>query len=522
LGSVACSESSAEMPNLFVARKPVDVSFVLIGRLKGFVATGLLAFVLLFACGAASTGSSSLGPLAQFTRFLVPLLASGLVLVLVVHDPARGLSVFIATLPFIGLVRREMIPLIGYSGTDPITLVPSIIALVLVAQLLLARRVKVDSTASKLLLPLFIVMGFQIFNPAQGGVVVGIAGAVFYIVPILFFYVGKNYGSLVTLDRVFDVVLWAGIVCAFYGLYQNAIGFNDREFAWIEAARYRQSAAGFFRVFSTFLSFGEYVLFLGIALAVAWTRLLRRQWIYIPAVVLLAFSVFVSSSRGAVFMNLFSMSLAWAVLGWNNRRWLARFAILGGLFTVLTINSVDRVELDSMDARNSVLLEHQISGLRDPLGEESTGQFHLSLLGIGLKSAFLNPAGKGLGSTTIASAKFGTSAGVSTEIDVTNFMVSTGTIGGFLYLSLVVVLVKRLFEHWHRTRSNFALTAIAVGAVGLGNWTTGGYYAPSVLMWLMLGGIDGILVRFESERQRADSVDRKPKSVSPAVPVLLG
>lgn len=475
-------------------------------------------------CGAESRIEPSLGQLASLFRWTVPLVMTSVVWLMTAVSPAVGLSVFVALVPFIGLIRREMIPLSGYSGNDPITLYTALVVGGIMVRLLVSRRIQLNTLAAKLLLPLLVVMALQVFNPAQGGLVVGIAGALFYFVPILFFFVGRSTVDEKVLARMFSVILVSGILCALYGLYQHFFGFNDREWAWVEATRYRQQMFGVYRVFSTFLSFGEYVVFAGMALMVAWTRLLRRQWLYLPVFLLLGFAIFLSSSRSVVICALVACVVTWSVLSRNRRGWVQRgivagvAAVLGLIYSLGTVGDAP-VVLD----RNAVLIGHQAAGLTDPLGEESTGRQHLDLVLFGLRSGIIRPAGVGLGATTVAAEKFGTVKDVHTEVDITNFIVSTGTIGGILYFLMVVVMFRRLIGYWVRTRSMVALTALGLATVAIGNWTTGGYYAPSSIMWLVLGGIDVCLWRLEERarltaaKSRLSGAAADPAGLAPAV-----
>lgn len=479
----------------------------------GFATWGLAALSLL-ACGAGWSDAPSLGGLSFAFRWLVPLLITSLVLILVSITPGVGLPLFAAVMPYLGLIRREMIPLAGYSGNDPITLFSGFVVAGIMARLLIARQIRIDTFASKLMLPLLFVMFGQVLNPAQGGLVVGVAGAIFYFVPMLFFFVGRRYVTPEILERIFTVIVVSGCVCAAYGLYQSTFGFNEREWAWIEFARYRQQLFGIFRVFSTFLSFGEYVLFLAMALEIAWSRLMRRRWIYLPVALFLFATIFLSSSRSGVVSSLLAMVVVWAVLARNRRGWWLRGALAGSLALFGLLNTLRGVELGDVEDRNAFAVGYQASGLTDPLGEQSTGRMHLGLVAFGFTSGVTRPIGRGLGSTTVAAEKFGSEGDVHTEVDFTNFIVSTGVLGGLLYMALAITLIGRLIGFWLKSRSTVALSAVGVATVLLGNWTMGGYYAPSSLMWLILGGVDMCLRRLEMAEHESR---RRPQVPSLAI-----
>jgi hypothetical protein len=54
------------------------------------------------------------------------------------------------------------------------------------------KRLSRGGGLSIAVLLLAVLMTAQIFNPAQGGLVVGLGGALFYLVPLLWFWIGSH------------------------------------------------------------------------------------------------------------------------------------------------------------------------------------------------------------------------------------------------------------------------------------------------------------------------------------------
>ncbi|MEL7169698.1 MAG: hypothetical protein AAGN64_10160, partial [Bacteroidota bacterium] len=109
--------------------------------------------------------------------------------------PRLMIVVLLGILCFLGDFRRFITITFPNTGQDPILLVPPLVVGLMVASLVATKSLRFDSTLSKWVVALLILMTFQILNPAQGGMSVGIAGALFTIVPVCWFWLGQIYAT---------------------------------------------------------------------------------------------------------------------------------------------------------------------------------------------------------------------------------------------------------------------------------------------------------------------------------------
>ena len=114
--------------------------------------------------------------------------------------------------------------------------------------------------------------------------------------------------------------------------------------------------------------------------------------------------------------------------------------------------------------------------------------------------------GRGLGSTTLAGAKFGTTL-FNAEVDISNMFYSLGLLGGAIYVAIVVEALRGVAAVWRRRRGPEDLALLAVVASTFLSWLLGGEYAIAALVWFSIGAIDRAHVEVRAERRRS-SYDR--------------
>ena len=120
----------------------------------------------------------------------------------------------------------------------------------------------------------------------------------------------------------------------------------------------------------------------------------------------------------------------------------------------------------------------------------------------GILSSFGDPAGLGLGATTIASSKLGgdDAVGGSTEIDISNLFVSLGPVGGLVYVVVVFYMFQTTIRYVLRTNSVGGIAVLALLVAITGNWLTGSQYAVVAIVWLCIGMIDQLNKNWEREQ----------------------
>jgi hypothetical protein len=113
----------------------------------------------------------------------------------------------------------------------------------------------------------------------------------------------------------------------------------------------------------------------------------------------------------------------------------------------------------------------------------------VTLASQGLMKGIMSPAGKGLGSTTIAATKYGEGV-YSAEVDLANMFYSLGVLGGLLYFSVIVATLAAAISLWKTRREVVQLAMLGIVLCTVASWLLGGEYAVDALVWFTVGCID--------------------------------
>ena len=471
----------------------------LLFRHAGMVGCAVL-MLLPFTLGLYGIDEPSAGTLSEPLRIMIALTLAAVIGGSIVQYPMIGFSILAAFLPFLGLIRRELIPSIGYQSNEPLTRIGAAVGTLLFIRIASNRWISVKNTTTKIAIALLVVMVLQIFNPNQGGILVGLGGAMFYIGPLLWFFVGRHHGGKQTLATVGTVLVITSVIAALIGLRQQFGEMSNVERYWMVVSKYKQFLNNdVVRVFGASLSFGEYVTLMLMGAMVAWTRFLLRKYLYAIPFVFIAGTIFLSSSRSGVVMLLAGCIISWSFVDKRPATRIPRIVLGVGIGIAGLLIGLNQTRSLNLDRNAAVFVDHQVEGLTNPLGSErSTATKHAGLVEIGFTSGIRNPIGRGLGSTTIAGRRFsqggdGEDGTFSTELDFTNIIVSTGFIGGILYMVLMGRMSWVIVKLWDIRRTSTSLEWIAIAVVTFGNWLQGGYYAPSILIWSCFGIMDKLL-----------------------------
>lgn len=443
--------------------------------------------VVLFLLWFLTTGVSQLA-------VAIILITAGAALVLLRPDTA-----VIATLVyllFLGDIRRIVSQRAGMAAQDPLLVVGPVVVGLLFLRLLFERRIRPDTALAKMVMGLMIFMALEVLNPAQGGLTVGVAGAMYYIVPLLWFWAGRSLPSEkvagVLVRVIFPVV--AGLA-AVLGLYQTFYGYLSFEAHWVR----EQIANGFaamvisgsvVRAFSFFTSPAEYALYLGLGVVCCAAPLVvgRRRLVSL-LIPLIVWAMFLASVRAAMVLAGLAVLVMVSLTGRNSEQMVTRAflaVVLGGGAMYLGLQRLQ--DMGGSSDRLEVLKDHTVSGLLNPGESSATGHFQIAVWGIeeGLK----NPLGGGLGSTTMAGSKLGAHGGAGYENDVSNMCAALGVFGGILYVAVILVVLHTLFITWRDRRSFVALVAFGILISQLGYWVEAGHYALGPICWFLIGSVD--------------------------------
>ncbi|MDX1933051.1 MAG: hypothetical protein SFU56_10640 [Capsulimonadales bacterium] len=433
-----------------------------------------------------------------------------------VNTPFIGVPLALIYLSTFSVAKRYLIPLLGYSTYDPLILVQPVIISLFVVNLLLRRRLPFDTLLSRMIGILLVIMILEMANPLQGGIHISLAGALFYIIPLLWFYGGRTLGTHRVTRAFANIVIITAIMGVLYAFRQQFYGFTDVEKQWLELTKNdvgQYISNNVMRVFSFFNSFAEYTGVTSIAAIFCFVLFLNRNRLAIFPWLLLMTGIILSSSRGALLGTLLGCSLVWGLQSRNPRAWLPRLTVslvLGGFLLIAGLNQARDIETsnDTTDA----LLQWQAKGiLKAADARESTGVVHSNQFFDGVVRGFVQPLGNGLGTTTIAGAKFGVYLGAAAENDLGNLFISCGAFGGLLYLAIMLWAIWRTVWVWHRHRTWLSLGIVGMLAATAGTWLIGGRYSQCMIIWFLIGYVDRV-DREDDERKKRAAVAKEKES----------
>ena len=153
-----------------------------------------------------------------------------------------GLFAMMLFEPLRGFLRRTQYLFLPYSATDPIHIVTPLVTMLAFAMLLQRRKLRVllATPLARLVSILGVIYVLEIFNPLQGGVTVGLSGALFMLVPVAWFYFGQDIKPAF-METALRLMVVLGIFTSLYGLYQLAYGFPSFEQYWIDNTEFYNS-----------------------------------------------------------------------------------------------------------------------------------------------------------------------------------------------------------------------------------------------------------------------------------------
>ena len=430
--------------------------------------------------------------------FRVALAATLSILVLAVGTwaPRHLLYALVVWLASLGFVRRLVSEVSPPGDADALLLVGPVAIAVLLLVTAQEREARPRTGLANAVLALTVLVILGALNPLQGGLITGVAGLLFVLVPILAFWVGRKLCDDATLTSVMKLTGVLAIPAALYGLGQVFLGFPPWDETWIRERGY-ESLSVFaadvegqaYRPFASFSAASEYAAFLGVATVIwlGYRLMTRRVALAIGVVGLIAAAIVYASSRGVVVGIAAALGLMFAA----RRRLPLGAAFLVVIAFLVVPFAVSRVVAGAVDGSSGgVLVAHQLEGLSDPLDPEtSTLPLHLSIVGEGVRSITAEPLGLGVGAVTLAGTKFGGYTR-GTEADISNIAVALGIPGLAAYLVFVGLAFTRTYRLAAARQEPLALVALGILTVTLLQWLNGGHYGVAFLPWLVLGWVE--------------------------------
>ena len=251
----------------------------------------------------------TIAPAQMQSAILIGLVIAGLAAL----RPQAAIVVTFIYLALMGDLRRYLVTEVGVVSNDPLLLVGPAISVVLVLMALVRRQLSLHSQISKLLLVLMIVMCLEVINPLQGGITVGAAGALFYLLPLFWFWIGQAWGSSEFFEKLLTrVVVPLAVLASLLGLSQAFYGYFQYEARWFRLVA-ESSARPDIRPFAFFCAWGEYPFYVATALFVVLVPLAGRAGFSLLLAPLFLFALIVQSVRESIFESIFAVSMVWAM-----------------------------------------------------------------------------------------------------------------------------------------------------------------------------------------------------------------
>jgi hypothetical protein len=436
--------------------------------------------------------------------------AIAVVLALVFGRPRTAILVIVVYATLVGWLRRVVTHALDEGATaDPLLAVIPLAAVALAAFAVRrgAARPLSPLTVGVLVLSVIAVAGA--FNPAQGDLLVGLAGLLFFGAPLLWFWVGRGLVDELLLARLFALVVVLGVMTAVYGLAQSAGWFPSYDQAWVDSVDLASlRVADTVRPFGLLSSPAEYSRYLAFAIVilVAYGRLLRPKvsgrLASAALLGLLGLALLLSAVRTSAVLTVLAVAVVVALR--HRARVPGLLLVVGTAFALLvvgaTVSGGERFDDDGV-AR---LAQRQLGGLSSPLDEQnSTAEVHVAMVGRAVAEGFTRPFGSGTGVPTPAASRFGDEIR-SADADVGNVALAWGVIGLAAFLFVLVAGLWRAYRLARRDETWLSLAAVGLLVVALFQWMNGGLYALAPIVWITLGWVDRRLVTApEPEREPA-------------------
>ena len=407
-----------------------------------------------------------------------------------------------AYLFLLGDIRRIVDMASGTAGLDPLLLVGAVFTLYIGVPIL--SKVRVRDSLSKVMMVLLGVMVLEIFNPKQGSIFVGLSAGLFWIVPVVWFWIGRRYGTEAMVSKLlFSVIAPLGVLAALLGLYQNFVGFLPWEQAWIDAAvaaGYNSLflAAGQVRAFGFSVNGVEFVELLLVAAVIIGPLATSRKAIYTLFLPVLFTSIFLASSRTTIIKVILGYAVMWAIRGYakNRARVFPRLAValvigLGGVLYTASHASIDEAATTSKSSKADFASSHVIQGLANPLdSKKSTAGAHAEIFTSGIIAGFTNPVGYGLGAISLGAGKFSGGEQLevgSSEVDISDAFICMGVVGGVCFLLVIYHTLRYLMLYLNYGNRQLGYALAGVLTAMLGSWIGQGRYAMAPFICFLIG-----------------------------------
>ena len=354
--------------------------------------------------------------------------------------------------PLRGFLRRAQYLYLPYTQSDPIHLVTPVVTLIAFALILQRHRLRVlyQSPLGVAVSLLAVIYFLQIFNPMQGGLSVGLSGAMFVLIPMFWFYFAQVARPEFLLTA-FRVIVVMGLLTSLYGLYQLAFGFPAFEQYWVDNTDFYNSISvgQVERALATFSSAEEWGRYVEIGALIAFgfaaqaaNNTQRAGWILVGGI--LSLMLLFTGQRTAMFGLILGFFVLVMMGARNWRGAMSRALLLLAPALLIGILAKAPTNDDMLDhgddARAKALLSHTARGTLDPTNEGSLNERFKNWTYLATDVIPYRPLGIGLGATSVGAWRYGGEVELP-PID-SYFISSVLTCGIPTVLLLIWILIK--------------------------------------------------------------------------------
>jgi hypothetical protein len=421
-----------------------------------------------------------------------------------------GLVALMLFEPLRGLLRRAQYLLVPYTQSDPIHIVTPLITFLGFVLLLQRQRLGIFTRTplAKLVSLLSLIYVLQIFNPLQGGLSIGLTGALFILTPVAWFYFGQAVKPEF-LPRALRLMAVLGVLTSLYGIYHLANGFPAFEQYWLDNTdAYDSISLGHIkRALATFSSAEEWGRYLEVGALVAFgfgasaVRYGKRAAWFLCGAALVGM-LLLTGQRTALFGLVLGMIVLFAIGARNFRSGVLRVLLMmvPVLLIVIVAKAPDNDDMLSHgeDERFQAVLSHSTRGALRPTDEGSLQERINTWTQMATETIPNHPLGMGLGATTIAVKRY--EGGTELPPIDSYFISSVITAGLPAALLFIWILLRATFVSWRECRNAPAgsaemriwrvvagvMPALILNSI-FGNTFT--LYSVAPIAWLMVGWI---------------------------------
>lgn len=420
-----------------------------------------------------------------------------------------GLTAMVVFEPLRGFLRRLQYLIVPYSDTEPIHLLTPVVTLV--AFMIIFKRFSLHMFFGGALAKAVTLLGaicfLQIFNPLQGGVVIGLSGALFYLVPMAWFYLARAVDEEF-FPKTLKLVAVMGAVCSLWGLNQIVFGYSDYERYWIENTDAYSSIAVYnvTRALATFSSaeeWGRYVL-LGALAAFGFSaarNIGQRRYLWLGLGLVLCFMLALSGQRTSIFGLILGLGVLFGTGARTLGGMIARMGLLALPFVLVVAmaGSLADDDVASLGADEGIqtMLSHAGKGTIDPTGEGSLAARFRTWGQLWRETIPSNPLGSGLGARSALARRSNGTEEIAIDNHFFYIAISAGVPAMLLLIGILFGAGKAAVSNWLATEpgseedihSRIALALLSSFILNNFFGTSFAMYSIAPIGWLLIGWI---------------------------------